>query len=92
MFEIDVQWGATSKEVESANFFTEVPKIAKKFKWSIGLSLFILVGMIVMAKGTFIPWSWNIDLFVAIFPLALMCTCHLLLPVALNPGLMTFFW
>jgi hypothetical protein len=39
-----------------------------------------------MAMGNFIPWSWNINTFVAIFPLAIMCVCHLLLPVALNPA------
>jgi hypothetical protein len=92
MFEVNMQWGATSKEVEFANFFTEVPKVANKFKWSISFSLFTIVAIITMAEGTFIPWSWNINLFVAIFPLALMCSCHLLLPIALNPGLMTFFW
>jgi hypothetical protein len=92
MLEIDMQWGATSKEVEFANFFTEVPKVAKKFKYSIGLSTIMIVVMTIMARASFIPWSWNIDLFVAIFPMAMMCACHLLLPVALNPGLMTFFW
>lgn len=30
MFEIDVVWGTTSKELELSNFFTEVPKILRK--------------------------------------------------------------
>ncbi len=92
MFEIDMSWGATAKEVEFSNFFIEVPKVAKKFKWSMCLSLFMIAVMIIMAEGTFIPWSWNITQFVAIFPMAMLCACHLLLPIALNPGLMTFSW
>lgn len=30
MFEIDMSWGATSKEAEFSNFFIEVPKVLKK--------------------------------------------------------------
>ena len=30
MFEIDMTWGATSKEAEFSNFFIEVPKVLKK--------------------------------------------------------------
>ncbi|KAH6719302.1 glycosyl transferase family group 2-domain-containing protein [Leptodontidium sp. MPI-SDFR-AT-0119] len=92
MFSIDMSWGATSKEVEFSNFFIEIPKVFKSFKYSIALSLTVIAGMVIMAVGDFIPWSWNIDQFVAIFPLAMLCACHLLLPVALNPGLMTFSW
>ena len=92
MLSIDMSWGATSKEVTFSNFFIEIPKVARTFKYSILLSLSCIVGMIIMAKGQFIPWSWNIEQFVAIFPLSMLCACHLLLPVALNPGLMTFSW
>lgn len=92
MFSIDMSWGATAKEVEFSNFFIEIPKVAKTFKYSIALSVATIAAMVVMAKGEFIPWSWNIDQFVAIFPLAMLCACHLLLPIALNPGLMTFSW
>jgi hypothetical protein len=92
MFEIDMSWGATSKEVEFSNFFIEVPKVAKMFKFSIAISLFMIVVTIIMAKVPFIPWSWHIDQFVVIFPLAILCASHLLLPIALNPSLMTFSW
>jgi hypothetical protein len=85
-------WGATSKEVEFSNFFIEVPKVLKKLKYSIGMCLFTIAGMIVMATASFITWSWNITQFVAIFPLAVLCGSHLLLPIALNPDLMTFSW
>jgi hypothetical protein len=69
MLSIDMSWGATSKEVTISNFFIEIPKVARTFKYSITLSLLTIVGMVIMAKGQFIPWSWNIDQFVAIFPL-----------------------
>jgi hypothetical protein len=90
MFEIDMSWGATSKEVEYSNFFREVPKVLKKFKYTIGINMLTIVAMIIMATVDFLPWSWNITQFIAIFPLATLCGSHLLLPIALNPDLMTF--
>lgn len=32
MFEVDMTWGATSKELEFSNFFMEVPKVIKKVR------------------------------------------------------------
>lgn len=92
MFEIDMTWGATSKEVEFSNFFLEVPKILRTFKYTYIMCITGIIGMIIMAEAPFLPWSWNIVEFIAIFPLALMCASHLLLPVALNPEMMTFSW
>jgi hypothetical protein len=91
MFEIDMSWGATSKEVEFSNFFLEVPKILKTFKYTYMMCLAGIAAIVVMAVGP-LPWSYNIDTFVAIFPLSVMCVSHLLLPVALNPEMMTFSW
>ncbi|KAK0660554.1 hypothetical protein DIS24_g3065 [Lasiodiplodia hormozganensis] len=90
MFCIDMQWGATAKEVERSNFFLEVPKIAKKFKFSMLFCFALIAGMVIMARGPFIPWSWEITEFVAIFPMAVMVACHILLPIVLNPSLMAF--
>lgn len=90
MSSIDMQWGATAKEVERSNFFLEVPKIAKRFKWSMLFCFALIAAMVIMAEAPFIPWSWNITEFVAIFPLALMVACHMLLPIVLNPSLMAF--
>ncbi|KAM3069291.1 hypothetical protein ACMFMG_010798 [Clarireedia jacksonii] len=92
MFEIDMSWGATSKEVEFSNFFLEVPKILKTFKYTYIMCILGIVAITIMATGPFLPWSYNIDTFVAIFPLSVMCVSHLLLPVALNPEMMTFSW
>ena len=92
MFEIDMTWGATSKEAESSNFFKEVPKVFKKFKFSLLFSIVGIIGMIILARAPFIPFSWEIRDFVAILPMATLCASHLLLPLALNPALMTFSW
>ncbi|KAK4169741.1 putative glycosyltransferase [Cladorrhinum sp. PSN259] len=92
MFEIDMTWGATSKEAEFSNFFIEVPKVLKKFKFSMIFSLIFIAGMVVLATAPFIPYSWHITDFVAILPMATVSASHLLLPLALNPALMTFSW
>ena len=92
MFEINMTWGATSKEAEFSNFFIEVPKVLSKFKWSMFFSLFSIVAMIVLATATFIPPDWMIKDFVAILPMATVTASHMLLPIVLNPALMTFSW
>lgn len=92
MFEVDMQWGATSKEAEYSNFFIEVPRVLKRFKFSISFAILGIVGMIVLAKAEFVPWDWRITDFVAILPMATVSGSHLLLPLALNPALMTFSW
>ena len=85
-----MQWGATSKEAEFSNFFIEVPKVLKSFKYSIAFGLIGIAGMIILAVGPFIHYGWRITDFVAILPMAMVCGSHLLLPIALNPALMTF--
>ncbi|KKY22752.1 putative glycosyltransferase family 2 protein [Phaeomoniella chlamydospora] len=92
MFEIDMTWGATAKEAEFSNFFIEVPKVLRKFKFSMTFALLGIIGMIVLATGSFVPWDWRITDFVAILPMATVTASHLLLPIALNPALMTFSW
>ena len=90
MFEIDMSWGSTSKEAEQTNFFKEIPKTLKAFKYSIAFALFFVVAMIILATANFIPYSWNIKSFIAILPLSTVCASHLLLPFVLNPGMMQF--
>jgi hypothetical protein len=93
MFEINMTWGATAKEAEFSNFFIEVPKVLKKFKWSMIFALLGIAGMIILAVGSsFVPHDWMIKDFVAILPMATVTASHLLLPIALNPALMTFSW
>ncbi|CAZ80516.1 unnamed protein product [Tuber melanosporum] len=92
MFEINMVWGATAKEIEFSNFFIEVPKVMKRFKFSFAFSILAIVAMIVLATASFVPHSWVIKDFVAILPMATVAGSHLLLPIALNPALMTFQW
>ncbi|EFX01856.1 hypothetical protein CMQ_4927 [Grosmannia clavigera kw1407] len=92
MFEINMTWGATSKEVEFSNFFIEIPRVLKRFKFSILFSLVSIVAMIILAEASFVPYDWRIKDFVAILPMATVSASHLLLPFALNPALMTFSW
>jgi len=54
MFEVDMSWGATSKESEDSSFFVEVPKILKRFKFSMALSTCWIIMMVVFAKASFI--------------------------------------
>lgn len=42
MFEIDMTWGATSKEAEFSNFFIEVPKVLKKVSHQTPFKLYFL--------------------------------------------------
>ncbi|KAI9826980.1 MAG: hypothetical protein M1819_007074 [Sarea resinae] len=92
MFEVNMTWGATAKEAEFSNFFIEVPKVLKKFKFSMAFALIGIVGMIVLAVAPFVPYDWQIKDFVAILPMATVTVSHMLLPIALNPALMTFSW
>lgn len=92
MFEINMTWGSTSKEAEFSNFFIEVPKVLKKFKFSMLFSLGATAGMIILAVAPFVPHDWRITDFVAILPMATVVASHFLLPLVLNPALMTFSW
>ncbi|KAL2157877.1 hypothetical protein VTH06DRAFT_4930 [Thermothelomyces fergusii] len=89
MFEIDMTWGATAKEAEFSNFFY---RGAQGFKFSMLFATVFIIGMIILAVAPFIPYSWHIKDFVAILPMATVAASHLLLPLVLNPALMTFSW
>jgi hypothetical protein len=90
MFEINMSWGATAKEVEDTTFFKEMPKLLKKFRFTF-VFCFLMIGL--MVSGVFFfPALWRIDTLVAIYPLAVIVTGHILLPVVLNPALMMFTW
>jgi hypothetical protein len=92
MFEVDMTWGATSKEAEFSNFFIEVPKVLRRFKWSMSFALAGIAAMLVLGSVPSIPFSWAITDFTAILPMATVTASHLLLPIVLNPALMTFSW
>lgn len=55
-------------------------------------SVTTIVVMIILAVAPFVPYGWHITDFVAILPMATVAVSHMLLPIALNPALMTFSW
>lgn len=92
MFEIDMTWGATAKELEFSNFFIEAPKVLRRFKFSFAFSTLAIAAITILATGPFVPHDWRIKDFVAILPMATVAGSHMLLPIVLNPALMTFQW
>lgn len=87
-FSIDVSWGATAKEKVQSNFFKEVPKIVKRFKWLYAFIIPLIGGMIYL--GCFAPHAWRITDVIAVVPLAVPLAEHALFPLLLNPSLMVF--
>lgn len=88
MFRINMEWGATAKEKDESNFFKEMPKIFKGFKWMYAVVLPLIVGMVYL--GAFAPRGWEINEIAAVVPMAMTLSCHALLPLLLNPSLMVF--
>ncbi|KAI0134559.1 glycosyl transferase family group 2-domain-containing protein [Xylariales sp. AK1849] len=89
-FSIDMNWGATAKELENVNFVEEVPRLFKRFK---GTFLYCAVMTALMVCGAYVfPVMWRITYFASIWPLAINTVSHFLLPVVLNPALMVFAW
>lgn len=46
MFSVDMQWSITAKEKSNSNFFKEIPKIFKTFRWMYAVMLPLICGMI----------------------------------------------
>lgn len=89
-FGIEMNWGATAKEIEDINFVEEIPRLLKRFK---GTFIFVVLMTALMVCGAFVlPYQWRIRDFAAIWPLGSCTITHFLLPVALNPALMVFAW
>jgi hypothetical protein len=86
---IDMQWGATAKELEASNFFKEFPKIVKGFRVMYVSLILLIAGMIFLSYGA--PWNWQITVIATTWPLAWAMACHIMAPaVLINPQLMTF--
>ncbi|KAJ6566034.1 glycosyl transferase family group 2-domain-containing protein [Mycena capillaripes] len=93
MVSYEITWGATSKEVEQANFWIELPRIWRRFKVVYVIGFIAIVAMVVISwrlPGT----SWTV-----ILPLAqvlsgpdspIVTGGHMLFPIVLNPWLMIF--
>lgn len=89
----DMQWGATSKEVDDVSFVDEIPRVLKNFKYTFIMCTLCIIMMIVLGTGIgCIPEMWQIKMVIAVWPLLSIVLGHLLLPLLLNPGLMRFTW
>lgn len=89
-FEIEMNWGATAKEVQAVIFHQEFKKILWKFK---GTFVFCLLSMSMMVVlFWFVPYQWQVRDFASMFPFAMLVACHFSLPVVLNPALMKLSW
>lgn len=88
MFSINMQWGTTAKEKTDSNFFQEMPKIFKGFKYMYASLIPVVGGMIYL--GAFAPRGWEINTAIAVVPLTVTIVAHVLLPLLLNPSLMIF--
>ncbi|KAJ3205138.1 hypothetical protein HDU67_009087 [Dinochytrium kinnereticum] len=84
----NMTWGTTAKELESSNFFKEVPKVLSGYKRMYILFLLLTIMLPVMVYVP--PIEWAISGVTLIVPAVLVFGGHLLLPIALNPSLMTF--
>jgi hypothetical protein len=85
---IEMNWGATAKEIEDVNFLEEVPRLLKRFKGTFIICL-MMTALMVCAAYAF-PYNWRINDFVAVWPMITLLVSHFILPIALNPALMVF--
>lgn len=89
-FEIDMSWGATSKQAQNVIFGKEVVRILRKFKGTFFICGLSIAAMVYL--GVFAPYNWQIKYFPSIFPIGILVLCHLLLPLCLNPPWMRLVW
>ncbi|KAJ8107984.1 hypothetical protein OPT61_g8490 [Boeremia exigua] len=88
MFGIDMTWGATAKEKSKTSFWTECPRIWRRFKWTFVL-MFSMVGVMIYL-GCFVSPEKRIAGITSCVPMAVTVAMHILFPIALNPSLMVF--
>ncbi|CCG82842.1 Putative uncharacterized protein [Taphrina deformans PYCC 5710] len=89
LFGINMQWGITAKELDKSNFWIELPKIAKSFKFTYIFLTVAILGMIILSTPI-VPAGWQIRSCYSTLPLGWMLASHFLMPIVLNPQLMAF--
>ncbi|KAF2848353.1 hypothetical protein T440DRAFT_500482 [Plenodomus tracheiphilus IPT5] len=87
---IDMEWGATTKEHTDVSFYQAMKDVGAKFKWSFGFC-FVIIGVMLGLRYA-VAEEWRIDSLVAVWPMITVVVNHALLPVILNPQLMTCKW
>ena len=90
LFGVNIEWGATAKEIVDIPFTEEIGKVLKKFWKMFTFCIVCTGGMIYLAVAA--PALWRIKFFTAIWPLTTVLFSHFVLPIVLNPGLMRFKW
>lgn len=89
-FSLNLQWGATAKDVDDSNFFKELPKAVKNYRWMYLLCISLVMMMVCLAY--YVPYNFRIRYLVVSLPLGWSVGCHFFAPIVLNPQLMTFAW
>ncbi|KAH8691764.1 glycosyl transferase family group 2-domain-containing protein [Phaeosphaeriaceae sp. PMI808] len=87
---VDMEWGSTSKEASDMTFFEAISDVGKNFKWTFAFCGIMTGVMLVCAFA--IQEDWQIRLLVACWPTGTVVITHALLPIVLNPDLITFTW
>ncbi|KAI8930924.1 hypothetical protein NX059_011939 [Plenodomus lindquistii] len=87
---IDMEWGATTKEHTDVSFYQAIKDVGRKFRWSFAFC-FVMVG-VMLALRYAVGEEWRIVELVAWWPMLTIVVNHALLPVVLNPQLMTCKW
>ncbi|KAF9234330.1 glycosyl transferase family group 2-domain-containing protein [Melanogaster broomeanus] len=59
LFSYNITWTATKKEVERSNFFKEVPRILKRFWFSLLVCTSLIAGMIIVSTPL-VPYQWQL--------------------------------
>jgi hypothetical protein len=89
-FSWPMEWGATSKESEDVGFFLAMSRVMRKFRYSFMFCLGMMGVMLAMAFA--LERDWQIRELIAVWPMGTVVVNHFLLPIVLNPQLMTFTW
>ncbi|RMZ67590.1 glycosyl transferase family 2 [Pyrenophora seminiperda CCB06] len=87
---IPLEWGTTSKESEDIGFFKAMTRVLRRFKWSFALCLGVTGMMVTLAYA--LDKEYRITMLIAVWPMGTLVVNHFLLPLVLNPQLMTFTW
>ncbi|CAD7697829.1 unnamed protein product [Ostreobium quekettii] len=85
LLDIDVEFGATQKEIKQTNFFQEMGHTLYTYKWQYalnGLFLCIVIGLYIA------PSPWAIRAPHSIIPIGTSIFGHMMAPILLNPVLM----
>ncbi|KAF3916725.1 hypothetical protein ABW20_dc0106750 [Dactylellina cionopaga] len=82
IFNVNMEWGSTAKEVAAGGYYVGVDRIIKGFKWMYIILLPFCGGMVYL--GVWAPYGWLITQPTTVVPLAVQLGCHALMPIFLG--------